>query len=75
MRRVYGRKVARLTLGDLVACLLRARNIERCFEGRSEVSRGRSSLRSRADEGPNLSGSLCSVYGALSRCLETKREP
>jgi hypothetical protein len=41
-RRVYGRKVTRLTLRDLSACL-RARFVGRPTEGTAEVSRGHSS--------------------------------
>jgi len=37
MRRMYGRKVARLTLRDLPACL-RARTAARRFDGAAEVS-------------------------------------
>ena len=43
MRRVYGRKVARLTLGGLSACPVRATTVERRWEGPAEVSRGHSS--------------------------------
>lgn len=41
MRRIDGRKVARLTLRDLPSCL-RARAVERRSDGAAEVSRGHS---------------------------------
>jgi hypothetical protein len=42
MRRVYGTKVARLTLGEPPLCLV-ATGIVRCRDGVAEVSRGRMS--------------------------------
>jgi hypothetical protein len=42
MRRMYGRKVARLTLRDLSSCPW-ARTAARRFDGAAEVSRGHSS--------------------------------
>lgn len=44
MRRVYGRKVARLTLGGLVVCH-GATGVERRRDGSPEVSRGHSKCR------------------------------
>jgi len=41
MRRMYGRKVARLTLRDLPTCRL-AKTVARRAEGLAEVSRGHS---------------------------------
>ncbi len=46
-------KVARITLGDLNTCHS-ATNIVRCWDGCSEVSRGRSSADNRQHEGLNI---------------------
>jgi len=55
MRRMYGRKVARLTLRDLPVCPW-ARSVERRIDGTAEVRRGHSNSLNRRGFFPSLLG-------------------
>ncbi len=73
LRRIYGGKVTRLTLRDLLPCL-RARAVVRRLDGVAEVSRGHSSPLHRWGDLAywRAKGRTCRIV--LSRAFEVHQE-
>jgi hypothetical protein len=68
MRRIYGRKVARLTLRDLPFCL-RAKPVARQADGAAEVRRGHSSSLNRRGTAPAYWERRAELFDPLARSI------